>query len=90
MSENEEKQKLRGSEASYIVDKKKKKFKVDLVELAKKYSNWGEVPKNVGDIKAQEIALLARGYLNFYNAAAKIAKIKPKPAPVPARHKDKK
>jgi hypothetical protein len=53
--------KVRGSTASF---KTSYGMKTDLVKLAKAYSNWGDVPTRIGDIKAGEIALLCRMYLH--------------------------
>lgn len=37
----------------------------DLKKLAEIYSNWGNVPKVLGDKKAMEISLLAKAYLRL-------------------------
>lgn len=53
--------KIRGSTASYR--SKNGMNRCDLNELAKKYANYGNVPKTIGDIRAMEISLLAIAYL---------------------------
>jgi hypothetical protein len=55
------KAKVRGSTASYKTDNG---IKCNLTELAEIYSNYGNVPKNVGDLRAGEISHLAKMYLH--------------------------
>lgn len=57
------KKKVRYSTATY---KTKDGNECDLVELAKIYSEVGNIPEKVGNIKAAEIALLARVFLSLY------------------------
>jgi len=37
----------------------------DIKSVAKSLLNWGEIPKNLNDIRAKEISLLAHEYLKL-------------------------
>lgn len=56
--------KIRGSIATY---KDSNNFVIcDLDQLAHSFAvNWGNVPKSINDIKAQELHLLAKAYLSL-------------------------
>jgi hypothetical protein len=56
--------KLRGSTATYL---KKGQQTCDLVKLAKAYSNWGEIPKELSDVQAGEIALMSQLFLQLWS-----------------------
>lgn len=52
---------IRGSTATFR--KTDGKLSLDIEHLAKVYSNWGQVPTRINDIRAQEISLLAQAFL---------------------------
>lgn len=68
--------KKRGSFASYRDEKDQTLFRCDVESVAKQLAtNWGDIPKNIGNTKAFEIHLLAIAYLELANKVRKINKV---------------
>lgn len=56
--------KIKNSFATYI-DLTTLNNECDLIEVSNILLNWGNIPKTLGDVRAFEIALLARAYLEL-------------------------
>lgn len=59
------KTKVKTSYATYLYQDGR--IKTDLNELCEVLINWEDLPKNINDLKAQELGLLAANYKVLYN-----------------------